>query len=120
MLPRALMVPPGIPDFLSRARTLPRAACAIEGRAWSGFGPVAEVEFSFDGGASWARAELDPPPGPHAWQAWRHTWTPAAAGACELCCRARDVAGNTQPLTARWNFGGYANNEVQRVLVTVV
>ena len=32
----------------------------------------------------------------------------------------RDDAGNVQPLEAAWNVGGYANNSVQRVPVTVV
>ena len=30
-----------------------------------------------------------------------------------------DEAGNTQPLERPWNTGGYANNAVQRVRVTV-
>jgi hypothetical protein len=37
-----------------------------------------------------------------------------------LCCRARDEAGNEQPLEPPWNVGGYANNAVQRVDVEVV
>ena len=36
-----------------------------------------------------------------------------------LCCRAPDAAGNAQPLEPPWNLGGYANNAVQRVAVTV-
>jgi sulfane dehydrogenase subunit SoxC len=36
-----------------------------------------------------------------------------------LCCRARDAAGNVQPLDERWNVHGYADNAVQRVPVTV-
>ncbi|MDX6646410.1 MAG: hypothetical protein QOK40_2137, partial [Miltoncostaeaceae bacterium] len=46
MLPRALLVPPGLPDFPTRARTLAAGACLLEGRAWSGFGPIAAVEVS--------------------------------------------------------------------------
>ena len=37
-----------------------------------------------------------------------------------LCCRARDEAGNEQPNEADWNVGGYANNGVQRVPLTVL
>ena len=33
--------------------------------------------------------------------------------------RARDAAGNEQPVDAGWNVGGYANTSVQRVPVTV-
>ena len=53
-----------------------------------------------------------------AWRAWSFSWD-AVPGEHELCCRARDDAGNEQPLEPRWNLGGYANNAVQRVHVTV-
>jgi sulfane dehydrogenase subunit SoxC len=33
--------------------------------------------------------------------------------------RARDEAGNEQPVDPPWSLGGYANNAVQRVPVTV-
>ena len=58
--------------------------------------------------------------GPAAWHSWRYQWEPEGPGEYELCCRARDAAGNQQPTTPSWNVGGYANNEVQRVPVTVV
>jgi DMSO/TMAO reductase YedYZ molybdopterin-dependent catalytic subunit len=116
---RALMVPPGIPDFATRRRFVPLETQTIEGRAWSGRGDVTAVEVSADGGATWAPARLDPPTGAHAWRRWTFEWRPAAAGDRELCCRATDSAGNTQPADPAWNLGGYANNAVQRVPVTV-
>ena len=58
------------------------------------------------------------PPGPHAWRAWSFEWQ-AEPGDHVLSCRATDSAGNTQPLEPEWNLGGYSNNAVQRVLVTV-
>jgi len=116
--PRALMVPPGVPDFLTRQRFLPAGPCRLEGRAWSGLAPVAAVEMSADGGATWSAAELDPPPDRWAWSRWTFEWN-AEPGEHELCCRARDGAGNEQPLEPEWNVGGYANNAVQRVPVTV-
>src|SRR5918992_2516928 len=48
---RALMIPPGIPEFLTRARVLRAGEHVLEGRAWSGEAPVAGVEVSTDGGA---------------------------------------------------------------------
>src|SRR5437763_5383613 len=36
MLPRALMRPPGVPDFMTRRRFVEAGACVLEGRAWSG------------------------------------------------------------------------------------
>jgi DMSO/TMAO reductase YedYZ molybdopterin-dependent catalytic subunit len=118
--PRSLMVPPGIPEFLSRARVVEPGPCTIVGRAWSGTGEVAEVDVSTDGGDTWAAAELgDSDLGRWAWRSWRFTWH-AEPGEHQLCCRARDAAGNVQPLEAPWNVGGYMNNAVQRVTVNVV
>jgi sulfane dehydrogenase subunit SoxC len=117
---RALMVPPGIPEFLTRTRVVRAGECVLEGRAWSGEAEVAGVEVSTDGGASWADAELEPDSlGRWAWRSWRHVWD-ARPGEFELCCRARDGAGRSQPLDPPWNLGGYANNAVQRVAVTVI
>jgi DMSO/TMAO reductase YedYZ molybdopterin-dependent catalytic subunit len=117
--PRALMVPPGVPDFLTRERVVEAGECEIRGRAWSGEAEIAGVDVSTDGGRSWAAAELgDAALGRWAWRSWRFLWS-AKPGEFELCCRARDAAGNEQPLDADWNLGGYKNNAVQRVAVTV-
>jgi sulfane dehydrogenase subunit SoxC len=116
---RALMVPPGIPDFLTRTRIVEPGACVLHGRAWSGVTEVTGVDVSTDGGTTWVEAELGPSTlGQWAWRAWRLVWG-AEPGEYELCCRARDAAGNEQPLEPAWNLGGYANNAVQRVAVTV-
>ncbi len=117
--PRSLMVPPGIPDFFTRARIVEAGECAVEGRAWSGEAEIVRVEVSTDGGETWLDAELgEDVLGRWAWRSWTFTWS-AKPGEHELCCRARDATGNEQPLEARWNVGGYANNAVQRVAVTV-
>lgn len=119
MAVRSLMRPPGIPEFATRRRHVRAEPQTLEGRAWSGAGAIEAVEVSTDGGATWRAAELDPPVGPYAWRRWTFAWTPEAPGECELCCRATDSAGNRQPLAPPWNLGGYANNAVQRVPVTV-
>jgi DMSO/TMAO reductase YedYZ molybdopterin-dependent catalytic subunit len=116
---RSLLVPPGIPEFLSRSRIVPAGPCRLRGRAWSGEADVERVEVSTDGGATWSDASLEhESPGRWAWRGWAFDWE-AAPGEHELCCRAHDAAGNAQPLEAPWNLGGYANNAVQRVPVTV-
>jgi DMSO/TMAO reductase YedYZ molybdopterin-dependent catalytic subunit len=117
---RSLFVPPGIPEFFTRERTVEAGEHVIEGRAWSGSAPVASVDVSTDGGASWAAAELEPDGGePWAWRGWRYAWQ-AEPGSWVVCSRARDEAGNEQPLEPAWNLGGYMNNSVQRVPVTVI
>src|ERR687889_878747 len=107
--PHALMVPPGIPDYLSRTRHLRAGRTAVEGRAWSGFGPVERVEFSWDGGRTWDDAELGEPVGRHAWVGWSYEWDAQDPGEYELCVRATDAAGNAQPIVGAqaWNLGGY-------------
>jgi sulfane dehydrogenase subunit SoxC len=119
--PRALMAPPGVPEFLTRTRHVPVGRTPIEGRAWSGADPVARVEFSADGGRSWQDARLQERNGPHGWSAWSYEWDADEPGDYELCVRATDSAGNVQPLDSSeaWNQGGYGVNAVQRVPVRV-
>jgi DMSO/TMAO reductase YedYZ molybdopterin-dependent catalytic subunit len=119
IFPRSLMVPPGIPVFESRARVAEAGTHPVLGRAWSGLGPIVRVEVSDDGGGTWADAALGPePPSPFAWRAWTFDWV-AEPGERELCCRATDATGATQPLEPAWNVGGYRNTAVQRVPVKV-
>jgi DMSO/TMAO reductase YedYZ molybdopterin-dependent catalytic subunit len=118
--PRALMVPPGIPDFMTRERTARSGTVTIEGRAWSGLAPVEAVEVSTDDGATWHAAQLEPPElGRWAWRRWSYEWNAIEPGRYVLACRTRDEAGNEQAAEPRWNVGGYANNEPQRVVVTI-
>ena len=119
MAPRSLMIPPGIPEFMSRSRVVPVGPCELRGRAWTGESEITAVDVSTDGGATWHEAELDDDAlGRWAWRSWRFKWE-AELGDHELCCRARDGAGNVQPLEPPWNVGGYMNNAVQRVAVAV-
>ncbi len=114
MLPRALMVPPGVPDFMSRTRFVTPGTHTVEGRAWSGLGAVTRVDFSDDGGRNWAEVELDAAVSPYAWHGWRHDWK-AEPGEHELCVRATDSEGNVQPDAQAWNLEGVQNNAIQRV-----
>jgi DMSO/TMAO reductase YedYZ molybdopterin-dependent catalytic subunit len=116
---RSLMVPPGIPEFLTRRRHVPREGCTVAGRAWSGEAAIERVELSDDGGVTWQDAEVGTAVGRYAWTAWRYHWQPRDPGETTLSCRATDAAGNTQPAEPAWNLGGYRNNAIQRVPVTV-
>jgi len=119
MLPRALMVPPGVPDFMSRTRFVEPSLQLVEGRAWSGLAPIVRVDFSSDGGRSWSAAVLEEPLSPYAWRRWSARWDIRKPGEYELCVRAADAAGNVQPLDQSWNLEGVQNNAVQRVRVVV-
>ena len=118
MLPRSLMVPPGVPDFMTRARHVNPGPVTLTGRAWSGYGGIERVEVSTDGGATFDAAGLDPELGPHAWRGWSAEWN-AEPGEHVISSRATDSAGNTQPLEPPWNLKGYANNAVERIPVLV-
>jgi hypothetical protein len=118
MQTRALMEPPGFPDFFSRRRIVEAGRVTLRGRAWSGWGPIASVEVSADDGATWESASMGPAPDGPAWRAWTHDWL-AVPGDQVLRCRATDAAGKTQLIEEPWNQGGYENTTPQRVEITV-
>jgi DMSO/TMAO reductase YedYZ molybdopterin-dependent catalytic subunit len=98
MLPRALMVPPGIPEFLTRERLVEPGPCLLEGRAWSGRGELTWVRVSVDGGSSCNDGELTDQSAATSWTEWTYAWEPQSPGLYELMCRARDSAGYEQPV----------------------
>jgi sulfane dehydrogenase subunit SoxC len=118
MLPRSLTVPPGVPEFMTRERQLEPGPVMLQGRAWSGYGPIERVEVSTDGGRTFADARLEEPLGEAAWIGWGFEWD-APPGGHVISSRATDAAGNTQPLAPPWNLKGYANNAVERIPVVV-
>jgi DMSO/TMAO reductase YedYZ molybdopterin-dependent catalytic subunit len=115
---RALMIPPGIPDFMTRNRLVEAGPVTLTGKAWAGRVGVSAVEVSVDGGASWSKAQLPESGSPYAWKTWIFRWN-ATPGEHMLIVRAIDADGNLQPVDQEWNFGGYGNNGVQRVNVIV-
>jgi sulfane dehydrogenase subunit SoxC len=117
--PRALLIPPGFPDFMSRRRVVNSGEVSVQGRAWSGWARIATVEVSIDGGYNWQVADLQTAQTSYGWAGWSWIWR-AEPGSYVLSARATDASGRTQPLGQRWSRGGFANNTVQRVPVTVV
>lgn len=113
---RALMTPPGIPDFFTRRRLVDAGRTPLTGRAWGGRAPIRRVEVGIDG--EWHEASLGPVLGDFAWRAWSFDWD-ATPGEHVLACRATDEDGEAQPLEPRWNYQGMGNNAVQAVHVTV-
>jgi DMSO/TMAO reductase YedYZ molybdopterin-dependent catalytic subunit len=115
---KSLIRPPGFPDLLTRRRFVERGKQTLEGKAWSGNGPITKVEVSTDDRRTWRPAILGDQIS-LAWTPWTFEWIPPGPGDFILSVRATDAEGNTQPLNARWNVQGMAQNMVQRLGVTV-
>jgi hypothetical protein len=90
----------------------------VAGAAWSGESPVASVEVSTDRGRTWQGARLGNDRARFGWRLWEYNWAPQREGYYTIMARARDAAGNTQPMEAEWNPSGYLNNVVHAVHVT--
>lgn len=114
---KSLMVPPGVPDWITRKRRLSPGPVTLQGRAWSGAGvPVERVEVRI--GEEWLAAKVEAPVGCYAWSGWSLAWE-AQPGHYVLACRATDADGNVQPMKAQWNLSGFANNAPHEVEVFV-
>ncbi|HEY2843865.1 MAG TPA: sulfite oxidase [Bryobacteraceae bacterium] len=104
---------------LDGAQLAPGRPTTIRGVAW-GTDPVVSVEVSTDGGRSWKTAALQSGQRTRfGWRQWEFAWTPPQAAYYTILARARDAAGNTQPLDQEWNPSGYLWNVVPRVRVNV-
>jgi DMSO/TMAO reductase YedYZ molybdopterin-dependent catalytic subunit len=113
MLPRAKIATP-----VSGA-ALAAGSYTVRGKAWSGSGPITNVDVSLNGRGEWLAAELEPPAGPYQWQDWSFVWQLQKVGRHTLRARATDAAGNVQPESPRWNRLGYGNNAVELVYAHV-
>ena len=117
---RSVLKPPGFPDAISRKRFLEAGTHELRGMAWSGRGPITEVEVSTDDRRTFRRATLERPVSPFAWTPFRFTWNATRRGEQIISSRATDVTGAQQPLEAYWNVQGMAQNSVERIAVQVV
>jgi hypothetical protein len=74
------------------------------------------MHVSYDFGATWIEAELEPPTNRYDWQRWRARITLPAAGYYEIWARATDDTGVMQPaVVPGWNPRGYGNNSQHRI-----
>jgi DMSO/TMAO reductase YedYZ molybdopterin-dependent catalytic subunit len=116
--PRALISPPGFPDFMSRTRVVEAGRTELRGRAWSGWGLVARVEFSADDAKTWTDCALHAHNGAHAWRGFSVAWD-ATPGLSRLRVRATDATGRVQPLEPVTTLGGFTNNADEAVVALV-
>lgn len=90
---------------------------AVTGYAWSGYGEIATVEVSADGGENWQPANLERA-GRRAWVRFTLPWD-AAPGQHTILARATDERRLRQPVQAAWNLKGYGQNGIHAISVTV-
>ena len=109
---KSLVVAPMDGERLARGR-----ATLIRGRAWSGSGPVAQVEV--DVGSGWELARVTLGDGPYDWANWTYRWTPSRVGPATVRVRATDTRGVTQPAQPLENDFQYGTNSIHRVGVVV-
>jgi DMSO/TMAO reductase YedYZ molybdopterin-dependent catalytic subunit len=117
----SVLMPPGIPDLITRYRFVAPGPQTLQGMAWSAGIPITRVEVSTDGAQTWTDAELLPAVGPFSWTPFRSVWQATTPGEYELAVRATDAGGNVQPVdpNAVWNRQGMGGNGVQRLRVRV-
>ncbi len=104
---------------LSWETTLNAGRQTLRGIARSPHAPIARVEWSSDGGASWREARLRGPAVKYSLAPFELEWD-APLGRQGLRTRATDTAGNTQPEFVPFNRDGYLFNQVYDHPVTVV
>jgi DMSO/TMAO reductase YedYZ molybdopterin-dependent catalytic subunit len=89
----------------------------VRGFAWSGRAPVDRVELS-EGDRTLGSATLRASSTAYAWQEFAIHCS-LHPGAHVIIARATDRDGNTQPLSAKWNALGYANNAARPTRIRV-
>ncbi|UVM07356.1 molybdopterin-dependent oxidoreductase [Pseudomonas laurylsulfatiphila] len=91
----------------------------LKGIAFDGGVGVNKVEVSIDGGATWRKSTLGQDLGRFSFREWTLPITFTRKGVTQLMVRASNRAGETQPLQAGWNPGGYRRHVVETRHVTV-
>ncbi|MBF4554527.1 molybdopterin-dependent oxidoreductase [Pseudomonas sp. p50] len=91
----------------------------LKGIAFDGGVGVNKVEVSIDGGQRWREARLGQDLGRFSFREWTLAITFSSKGANQLMVRASNSAGETQPLQADWNPGGYRRHVVETYHLTV-
>ena len=105
-----------IADPLSGS-TIASGTTRISGWAWSGDGPIVGVDVSEGDGGEWHPARLHAPESASAWVRWEIEMELRGSGPLVLRSRARDAAGNVQPMQPPWNGLGYGNNAIRATRV---
>jgi hypothetical protein len=115
MQPKAAIACPTAGDEVPR-----HTPFRIHGAAWGGDAPIARVEVSTDGGASWHTAQLLGEVVRYAWRLWSYD-APGFTqpGSHTIMARATDSRGCTQTMQREPNRENYMISHVIPIPVTV-
>ncbi len=119
MIPVEQMVVKSLIAAPAEGDTVMQGRVTIQGVAWGGEVPVAQVEVSCDDGRTWEPARFIGDEQPYAWRQWQYNWNAGTAGPTVILCRATDARGERQPEKSPWNPGGFLWNGWDRCSVTV-
>jgi DMSO/TMAO reductase YedYZ molybdopterin-dependent catalytic subunit len=114
MQPKASIARPSFADALPVGKPV-----TVAGAAWAGDDPLDRVEFSSDGGKTWAAVRFTTPARPFCWRLWEVAWTPTTRGPAKLLARATTAGGQTQPATRDPDRRAYMINHLVPVEVVV-
>ncbi len=104
----------GVKSAIARPRpgeTLKLGLQMISGYAWSGSGPITEVEVTVDNWQTSMPARLIQSEHRWAWTRFEANWD-GPSGRYTLASQATDSAGNVQPEQVEWNRFGYGMNAI--------
>ncbi len=114
MVPRAF-----ITNIANGDKMEPGKPAVVRGIALGGDTGVARVDFSSDGGLTWAAARLGKDLGKYSFRQWEAAIKKPALGKMALMARCTNTGGMTQSATPNWNPAGLARNAIEIVQVTV-
>ncbi|GAC1413494.1 MAG: molybdopterin-dependent oxidoreductase [Candidatus Velthaea sp.] len=104
---------------LTNGETLKSGEQPLRGIAFDGGSGIKTVEYSVDGGKTFAAATLEEDHGRFSFRRWNAKITLEAGKKYTLACRATGNDGGVQTTDAFWNPGGYMRNSIESYEVSV-
>lgn len=92
---------------------------ALKGIAFDSGSGIKQVQVSADGGTTWTTAKLGKDLGRFSFREWQLDYIPTQKEAVALMVKATSNNGETQPMTATWNPGGYLRNAVETIKINI-
>jgi sulfite dehydrogenase len=107
-------------NFENGSRIHFKSKSEIRGIAFDGGSGIAKVEISSDSGKTWLPADLGDELGKFSFRAWTFKFQPKKKGKVELLVKATSRQGESQPMVANWNPGGYQRNVVETLQLEII